>query len=383
MVIPVRARSTTAEILIHFSSTLRAAITHGISFMLNIVAIIYKANTGISNQGTGRRYQLDNITGPGGAAKGNPQYEFLGVTRYWRYSRERMEELYREGRIVQPSPGAIPRYKRYLDEMKGQPLQALWTDIDPINSQAKERLGYATQKPEALLERIISTSSNEGDIVLDPFCGCGTAIAVAERLKRGWIGIDITFLAISLIETRLQNTFKGDLSPYEVIGDPKDVFGARALAEKDRYQFEWWAVGKVGAYPAQDKRKGADSGIDGVIKFFDDNSGKPKKIIIQVKSGKPQLKEMRDFIHVVDREKAVIGAYVTLIRHRANAERSHQRRVLHGRAFYGQYYPRIQILTIEAILQGASIQYPRGADATFKKAERKYKEPVPEQENLY
>ena len=212
---------------------------------------------------SGRRYFLDNIIGPGGAAKGNPQYEFLGVTRYWRYSRERMEQLYKEGRIVQPRPGAVPRYKRYLDEMKGQPLQALWTDIDPINSQAKERLGYPTQKPEALLERIITTSSNEGDLILDPFCGCGTTINVAERLHRRWIGIDITHLAIALIRNRIQDTFGPELLPYEVIGDPKDMAGARALAEYDRYQFQWWAVGLVSARPAQDKKKGADSGIDG------------------------------------------------------------------------------------------------------------------------
>ncbi|HEY6541725.1 MAG TPA: site-specific DNA-methyltransferase, partial [Ktedonobacteraceae bacterium] len=140
----------------------------------------------------GRLYQLDNITGPGGAAKGNPEYEFLGVTRYWRYSRERMQALYDQGKIVQTSPGSVPRFKRYLDEMPGIPLQDLWTEILPIQSQSKELLGYPTQKPLALLDRIIQASSNPGDVVLDPFCGCGTAIASAQKLDRKWIGIDIT-----------------------------------------------------------------------------------------------------------------------------------------------------------------------------------------------
>jgi len=152
---------------------------------------------------TGRRYTLDNLAGPGGAAKGNPEYEILGVTRYWRYSKERMQQLYEEGRIVQSKPGAVPRYKRYLDEMPGTPLQDIWDDIPPIGAQAKERLGYPTQKPLTLLERIVSFASNEGDLVLDPFCGCGTTITAAEQLNRRWIGIDITHLAITLMRHRL------------------------------------------------------------------------------------------------------------------------------------------------------------------------------------
>jgi hypothetical protein len=157
--------------------------------------------------GTGRIYRLDNITGPGGAAKGNPSYEVMGVTRYWRYSRQRMQELIDAGRIVQTRPGGVPQLKRYLDEMEGTPLQDVWDDIPPINSQAKERLGYPTQKPEALLERIIKTSSNECDVVLDPFCGCGTTVVTAQRLKRTWIGIDVTHLAVSLMKFRLRDAF--------------------------------------------------------------------------------------------------------------------------------------------------------------------------------
>ena len=203
----------------------------------------------------GRRYGLGDMTGPGGAAKGNPSYEVMGVRRHWRYSQANMNELIAQGRIVQPSPGAVPRYKRYLDEMFGIPMQNLWDDIPPINSQAQERLGYPTQKPQALLERILTASSNEGDVVLDPFCGCGTTIHAAQKLKRQWIGIDITHLAISLIEKRLKDAFPGII--YEIHGTPKDLEGARHLAARDRYQFQWWAVSLVNAIPFAGKKKGA------------------------------------------------------------------------------------------------------------------------------
>jgi DNA modification methylase len=178
----------------------------------------------------GRRFRIDNLQGPGGAAKGNPQYEFLGVTRYWRYSKEKMEELYRKGRVIQTRPGAVPQYKRYLDEMPGVPVQTVWTDVPVINNRSNEKLGYPTQKPEALLERIIKASSNEGDVVLDPFCGCGTAVVAAQRLKRRWIGIDITPLATNLIKTRLADTFGPEVrKSYEVIGEPTSVPDAREL----------------------------------------------------------------------------------------------------------------------------------------------------------
>jgi hypothetical protein len=209
----------------------------------------------------GRLYRLDNLTGPGGAAKGNPQYEVMGVTRFWRYSREKMEELISSGRIIQTRPGSVPQYKRYLDEMPGAPVQNVWDDIFPINSQAQERLGYPTQKPEALLERVINASSNEGDTVLDPFCGCGTAIAVAQRLNRRWIGIDITHLAIGLIKKRLDDTFGEEVrNTYEVIGEPVDLAGAQKLADEDKFQFQSWALSMVGARQAGGVKKGAGPG---------------------------------------------------------------------------------------------------------------------------
>ena len=170
----------------------------------------YVARFSLIEPETNRRYTLDNLTGPGGASKGNPQYAVMGITRYWRYSEERMQQLIAAGRIVQSRPGAVPRYKRYLDEMPGLPLQDSWADIAPINSQAKERIGYPTQKPLALLERIIKASSNEGDVVLDPFCGCATACVAADNLGRRWIGIDISPKAVELVNMRLQEAM-GDL----------------------------------------------------------------------------------------------------------------------------------------------------------------------------
>ena len=325
---------------------------------------------------TGRRYRLSDLTGPGGAAKGNPQYEVMGVIRYWRYSKQRMEELIADGRIVQSRPGAVPAYKRYLDEMEGVPLQDIWTDISPIGAQAKERLSYPTQKPEALLERIINSSSNEGDVILDPFCGCGTAVAVAERLRRRWIGIDVTHIAIALMKSRLHDTFGKDLSSYDVVGDPKDVESARALATESqhdgRYQFEWWALGLVDARPAK-KTKGADSGIDGFINFFDDNSGKAKRIIVQVKSGHVQRGDIATLKGDMGREKAEIGLFITL---EGPTEPMRQEAVSAGfyepEHFPGQRFPRVQILTIESLLTGeAHAEYPRVAPpATFTRAPR-------------
>jgi site-specific DNA-methyltransferase (adenine-specific) len=158
---------------------------------------------------TGRQYQLISMTAPGGAAKGNPQYEVMGITRYWRYSKQKMQDLINAGLVVQIKPGGVPRRKQYLDQGKGVPVQSLWDDIPGLHSQSTERLGYPTQKPLALLERIIQASTNPGDIVMDSFCGCGTAIHAAQKLGRQWIGIDITHLAIALIEKRLRDSFPG------------------------------------------------------------------------------------------------------------------------------------------------------------------------------
>jgi DNA modification methylase len=334
-------------------------------------------------EGTGRKYRLGDITGPGGAAKGNPRYELMGVTRYWRYSKETMNKLVKEGRIVQTRPGSVPAYKRYLDEMPGVPIQDVWTDINPIGAQAAERLGYPTQKPERLLERIIKASSKQGDIVLDPFCGCGTTIAVAERLNRRWMGVDITHLAISLMVSRLKDTFGPELCPYKIIGVPKDVGGAKALAEENRYQFEWWALSLVEARPAQDKKKGADTGIDGYINFFDDKSGKAKKIVVQVKSGHVNRGHIATLKGDMEREKAVIGAFITL---QEPTKPMKTEAVSAGfyepERFPGKKFQRIQILTIKDLLEGKKLQYAQLAPATFQKAQRKGKKGVQDQESF-
>ena len=325
---------------------------------------------------TGRRYGLWDITGPGGASKGNPNYEIFGIAKYWRYSKERMGQKIKEGKIIQPKPGAVPREKRYLDESSGAPLSTNWSDIPPINSQARERLGYPTQKPEALLERIVKASSNEGDLVLDPFCGCGTTVVAAERLKRRWIGIDITHLAISLMVNRLEDSFGYELSPYVVEGVPKDLESARALAQDvDRHHFEWWAVGLVGARPAQDKKKGADTGVDGVFYFYDDESGTPKKGVVQVKSGHVKSGDIRDFARVIEREKAAVGLFLTL---EEPTEPMTKEAATAGfyepEHFQGRGVPKLQILTIEQLLAGRRPEIPRFApSATFKKAPRKTK----------
>jgi site-specific DNA-methyltransferase (adenine-specific) len=247
-----------------------------------------------------------------------------------------------------------------------------WWDISIINPNAAERLGYPTQKPEALLERIIAASSNEGDMVLDPFCGCGTTIAVAQRLNRCWIGIDITHLAIALMRNRLQTAFGAALSPYEVIGDPKDLEGAAALAAEDRFQFEWWALGLVDAWPAQDKKKGADTGIDGYISFFDDNSGKAKRIIVQVKSGHVGAAHVRDLKGTLEREKAAIAVLVTLEEPTKPMRTEALSAGFYDSEHFKGEYPRVQILTIRELLDGPKVRFPQmGMGATFKPAPRK------------
>ena len=320
---------------------------------------------------TGRRYRLDNLTGPGGAAKGNPSYEVMGVTRYWRYSEERMAALIVQGRIVQTRPGAVPAYKRYLDEMPGVPLQDLWTDIRPIASQAKERLGYPTQKPQALLERIIEASSNEGDVVLDPFCGCGTAVAAAENLKRRWMGIDVTHLAVALMKSRLRTAF--DLHPgadYEVVGEPTDVGGARALAEQDRYQFQYWAMSLLEAMPReQDRRRGADRGIDGVVHFIDGPRRSTHKAIVQVKSGKVSSPHVRDLKGTVEREKAELGLFITLEEPTRDMRAEAASAGFYHSDIWQRDYPRMQIRTVAELLAGNEFDIPY-APSMYQPAQR-------------
>jgi site-specific DNA-methyltransferase (adenine-specific) len=316
----------------------------------------------------GRKYQLTSLLNPN-PDRPNLTYEFKGVTKVWRWTKERMLEADAAGRIVVPKGGkGIPRYKRYLDEQEGIPVGDWWGDIEIVSGA--QRLGYPTQKPEALLERIVNASSNKGDIVLDPFCGCGTAISVAQRLKRRWIGIDITHLAVGLIKKRLDDAFGASIrKTYEVIGEPVDLTGAQRLAKDDPYQFQWWALSLVGARPAEQK-KGADRGIDGRLYFHDENHGerKTKQIIFSVKAGHVQSAYVRDLRGVIEREDAQIGVLICM--------EAPTKPMLKEAAEAGFYkppglvdrYPRIQILTIEELLAGKGVEYPRLLEVTFKKA---------------
>jgi hypothetical protein len=243
---------------------------------------------------------------------------------------------------------------------------------------------FPTQKPEALLERIIKASSNEGDVVLDPFCGCGTAVVVAERLKRHWIGIDITHLAVTLMKHRLRDAF-GDNVEYRVIGEPVSLPDAEALAEQDPYQFQFWALGLVGARPVEQK-KGSDKGIDGRIYFHDEGEGgKTKQVILQVKAGHTTSAHVRDLRGVVQRENAEMGVLITM-----QEPTQAMRAEAAGAGFYrspgwNQSYPKLQILTVNELLHGTGIDMPplRQVNVTFKKApSAAAKRPRPKHQDL-
>jgi len=277
------------------------------------------------------------------------QVETFGRLRKDKVSQEQMQEI------------------RKLEE-RGKILEDWWIDIYPIDRVRREMLGYETQKPTALLERIIKASSNEGDVVLDPFCGCGTAVVAAQKLNRRWIGIDITHLAINLMRNRLKDSFPG--IQLEVIGEPKDLSGAKALAHQDRYQFQWWALGLIGARPLGEKKKGADKGIDGVIHFIDDPSGAVSRVVVQVKSGHIGVNAVRELETVAKND--AIGALITL---EPPTTPMNVEAVVAGyyhSPIYDKDYPKIQILTIEELLHGKTVDMPpqTQTNVTFAKAQK-------------
>ena len=327
----------------------------------------------------GRRYRLSDLSAAGirHGSSGQPWHGIDPTSKglHWKFTLEHLEELDKRGRIYWPPKGTVPAYKRYLDEVKGTALQDILDDIPPIGAQAAERLGYPTQKPVALLERIIQASSNPGDWVLDPFCGCGTAIAAAQKLERHWIGIDITHLAIALQKYRLQDTFNTTAGKnYRVIGEPCDEAAAVQLAKDNRYQFQWWALSLVGAKPLggeQDSKtgkKGKDRGIDGVINFVE-AKGKPKRVLVQVKSGKVNSGLIRDLRGTVEREDAAIGVFITLEPATKDMEKEAIAAGYYTSELWQKDYQRIQILTIAQLLAGADVQMP-AAHGTFKQAQR-------------
>ena len=327
----------------------------------------------------GRRYQLTSILSP--SPRPNMMYEWKGFESPpmgWRFSRERMAQLDVDGHIWYPrhKSGELdtskrPRFKRYLDEQKGTVLSTVWTDIPPLNAQAQERLGYPTQKPVALLERILAASSNEGDIVLDPFCGCGTTVHAAEKLNRQWIGIDVTHLAIGLIEKRLRDAFPK--VAFTTHGVPQDIAGARDMARRGRedknyyFEFEKWALSLINAQPGNLSKKGADKGIDGNIYF-----GKTSRAIVSVKAGDNiSVAMIRDLRGVIEREKAEIGVFLTLT--------EPTKPMVAEAAAAGQYVsedaapvPRVQIVTVEQALslRDRAVQIPLRRSDTFRKAAR-------------
>ncbi len=308
--------------------------------------------------GKERRWRRSDLTGAGvrHGETGKP-WRGLDVTakgRHWAYPPAELEVMDAAGKIHWPQKaGGMPMLKRFLDEQLGVPAQDVIADIGAMHNLADERLGYPTQKPVALLERILSASSNPGDVVLDPFCGCGTTVHAAQKLDRQWIGIDITHLAISLIEKRLKDAFP-DIK-FEVHGAPKDLDGARDLSERDKYQFQWWAVSLVDAVPWGGKKKGADGGIDGHI-FFKSGAKTTEKAIVSVKGGGVGVKDIRELIAVVDRERAKIGVYISLEPHTEPMKKEAA-----GAGLYDGptgKVPKIQLFTIEELFAGKKPKVP-------------------------
>lgn len=331
----------------------------------------------------GRLYRLSDMSAPegGGMAainkttgKPNGWYIWKGYSpppRGWRYSPETMQKLHDEGKIEYPKD--ITKrlsLRRYLDENEGQAVGNIWSDINPLHGAAREALGYPTQKPVALLERILAASSNEGDVVLDPFCGCGTTVHAAQKMNRSWIGIDVTHLAIGLIEKRLREAFPA--VQFKTFGVPQDIEGARDMAARGRddknyyFEFEKWALSLIAAQPGNLSKKGADKGIDGNIYFGPKSEG---RAIVSVKAGdNVGVSMIRDLRGVIEREGASVGIFLTL------SEPS--RPMITEAAGAGQFemdgfspVPRIQIVTIEQAmeLRDRAVRLPAKFD-NFKKA---------------
>ncbi len=320
----------------------------------------------------GVKYQTYELTAPGLTKEGDSGKPWRGhdpakMGRHWANNADLMDVWDAQGLIHWAKDGFPRRRDANPFDPEGRTVTVgdVWTDIDRINQAAKERLGYPTQKPVALLERILKVSSKPGDTVLDPFCGCGTAVEAAQKLGRRWTGIDITHLAIALIKIRLRDAFGPSLT-YDVIGEPTTTEDAAALAESDKYQFQWWALGLVGARPV-DQKKGADQGIDGRL-YFHDGTEKSRQIIFSVKGGHLKATDVRDLRGVLDREKADIGVLITF-----EEPTKPMRKEAASADFYTSpwgKHPRIQLLTVAQLLNGISVDYPKtaGVNQTFKQA---------------
>ena len=335
----------------------------------------------------GRIWADDNLTAPG-VRNGHSGVNWRGfdVTAkgsHWKVSRkavesiigkdaaaklttiEKLDLLDKDGLIHWPRNGGFPRFKRVLSA--GTSVQDVITDIPPLNSQAQERLGYPTQKPLALLERIIAASSNEGDVVLDPFCGCGTAVHAAQKLGRQWLGIDVTHLAIGLIEKRMSEAFPN--IAFEVKGRPQSLAAAIDLAERDKHQFELWALSVVDAVPWKGGRKGADTGIDGIIWFKPDGK-RTEKAIVEVKGGGTGVKDIGRLAQVMQREGAPLAVFITAQAPTRAMERDAAAVGVWENELTGRKHPRLQILTLAELFQNKRPDIPWVDASAVKKAKR-------------
>lgn len=348
-----------------------------------------RIKTAISAEGLELKYDRHDEIGPftdgpilrshSMGARPNLVYEYKGYapdSAGWRVAKNKLIEIDKAGNLGWSASGK-PYRKLRPETDTGNPIGNCWTDISSLNPQAAERLGYPTQKPESLLERIIQASSDPGDVVLDPFCGCGTTIAAAQKLDRSWIGIDITYLAIGLIKTRLRDAY-GDGVAYQVIGEPTTVEDAAELARAEPYQFQAWALDLVGARPSGDIKKGADRGVDGRL-YFHPGDGQTHQAIISVKAGKLHAPYVRDLAGVVRQENADIGVLISF-----DTPTKPMRSWAAGQGFYespwGKHL-RLQLLTVAELLDGRGIDYPRtgGVNITYKQAPsalRKVAEPT-------
>lgn len=348
------------------------------------------------DDGDGRLYWRADITGSGvrDGDSGKPWRDRnpTSIQRHWALPEEVVAELSNgqgaswtaqqkldlldeNGLIYWPKGTGMPQYKRYRDQLKGLSISDVWSDVNRINPVGGERLGYPTQKPLALLERILAASSNDGDVVLDPFCGCGTTVHAAQKMGRRWIGIDVTHLAVGLIQRRLRDAFP--LAEFQVLGTPRDLDAAKALAEADKHQFQLWALSMIdNAVPYKGGRKGADGGVDGYVYFQtrDDFDGggsgalKTGKAIVSIKGGGVGDSQVKDLITTIDHEGAQMGLFVTLL---PPTKPMVARAAAAG--FYeagGKSYPKVQILTIEQLFDGKRPEMPWLDPSVFKKAKR-------------
>jgi DNA modification methylase len=318
------------------------------------------------DDGDGRLYWRADLCAAG-VRKGSSGQPWRGFDpsakgMHWKFKAETLEKLDREGRIYWPPGGTgWPQYKRYRDELKGKAVTDIWDDIARINPVGKERLHFPTQKPEALLERLIEASTDEGDTVLDPFCGCGTTIAASQRLGRRWIGIDIAKIAIEIIRNRLWGEYGDEITErYEVRPEPASVEDAHALAVEDKHAFQDWALRRIGAYSAPHKR-GADKGIDGRMYYFDHIDGATKFIVVSVKGGNTNPAHVRDLRGVVEREKAAIGVFITKRKPTVAMKAEAAEAGTYFSAGLGRMVSRLQILTVEDIFAGKRVDFPAEA----------------------